>query len=273
MDIFKIVNEKSCSVSLTAKNKEDCLKKLADLASRSINIPKETILESLEEREKMVSTGLENGVAIPHSRLKEVDNSTLGIAVSKKGIDFKSLDGKKSNIFFILIGPEENTEDHLKIMAQIMRVAKNRNAYKEMLNATSPSLLKEAFLRNVRGTEIESGETKKGKDKLFIISLYEQRYFEDIINVFLERGIKGAAVFDIRGMRNILSGIPLFSDFMDFLRERSDVGQTIMALVNEDEIPPLVSEIEEILGDLDTHTGAMVCAVDIFFSKGTLEVL
>jgi len=273
MDIFKIVNEKSCTVSLTAENKEECLQKVAYLAAKSVNVSKEIIFKSLEEREKMVSTGLEDGIAIPHSRLQEIDDFTLGIAVSKKGVDFKSIDGKKSHIFFILIGPEEKTEDHLKIMAQIMRVVKNKNAYREMVHAVSPSLLKEAFLSNVRGIEIETKETKKGKDKLFIIALYEHRYFEDIINLFLEREIKGAAVFDIRGMRNILSGIPLFSDFIDFLRERSDIGQTIMAIVHEDEIPTLVRDIEEILGDLDTHTGAMICALDIFFTKGTLEVL
>ena len=274
MDIFDMVNEKSCSTSLTAEDKEDCLRKLADLAAKSItDVSGETILNSLIERENMVSTGLEDGIAIPHARVKGMNDFIIGIAVSKKGIDFKSMDGKKSHIFFIMLGPEENAEKHLKIMAQIMRVAKNRNAFREMLAAPNSAVLKEAFLLHIRGTEVEVKEKKKGKEKLLIIVLYEHRFFEDIINIFLERGIKGAAVFDVRGMRNILSGIPLFSDFIDFLKERSDVGQTIMTVIDEKEIAPLVEEIEEVMGDLDTHSGAMIFALDISFTKGSLEVL
>ena len=275
MDIFDMVNEKSCSTSLTAEDKEDCLRKLADLAAKSVtDVSREiTILSSLIERENMVSTGLEDGIAIPHARVKGMNDFIIGIAVSKKGIDFKSMDGNKSHIFFIMLGPEENAEKHLKIMAQIMRVAKNRNAFREMLAAPNSAVLKEAFLLHIRGSEVEVKEKKKGKEKLLVIVLYEHRFFEDIINIFLERGIKGAAVFDVRGMRNILSGIPLFSDFIDFLKERSDVGQTIMTVIDEKGIAPLVEEIEEVMGDLDTHSGAMIFALDISFTKGSLEVL
>ena len=82
MDIFDMVNEKSCSTSLTAEDKEDCLRKLADLAAKSItDVSRETILNSLIERENMVSTGLEDGIAIPHARVKGMNDFIIGIAV------------------------------------------------------------------------------------------------------------------------------------------------------------------------------------------------
>ncbi|MFC1538666.1 PTS sugar transporter subunit IIA [Candidatus Latescibacterota bacterium] len=274
MDIFGMVKEKSCSTSLKASDKEECIKKLSALAAKSIKeISEDTIYNAVIERENTVSTGLENGIAIPHARIEGLTDFMIGIAVSKKGIDFKSIDGKKTYIFFILLGPADNAEGHLKIMAQIMRVAKNRNAYREMLAAPNGLVLKEAFLLHARGEESVVKEPIRGKEKFLIIVLYENKYFEDIINIFVERGIKGAAVFDVRGMRNILSGIPLFSDFIDFLKERSDAGQTIMTVIDEREIATLVEEIEEIMGDLDTHSGAMILALDISYSKGSLEVL
>jgi nitrogen PTS system EIIA component len=272
MDIFGMVNERSCSASLSSSTKEECIRELSVLAARSTeDISGEAIYNAVIERENTISTGLEDGIAIPHARIKGLNEFLIGIAVSKKGIDFDSIDGKKAHIFFILLGPEENAQEHLKVMAQIMRVAKNRNACREMLAAPNGAVLKEAFLIHARGEE--TAVKGKGKEKFLIIVLYEHKYFEDIINIFVERGIKGAAVFDVRGMRNILSGIPLFSDFIDFLKERSDAGQTIMTVIDEREIPALVEEIEEIMGDLDTHSGAMILALDISFSKGSLEVL
>ena len=273
MDIFGMVNEKSCSTSLSAVNKEECIKELSVLAARSIeDISEEAIYNAVIERENTISTGLEDGIAIPHARIKGLKEFLIGIAVSKKGIDFESIDGKKSHIFFVLLGPEENAQEHLKVMAQIMRVAKNRNAFREMRAAPNGAVLKEAFLLHARGEE-PAVQVKGAKEKFLIIVLYEHKFFEDIINIFVERGIKGVAVFDVRGMRNILSGIPLFSDFIDFLKERSDAGQTIMTVIDEREIPTLVEEIEEIMGDLDSHSGAMILAFDISFSKGSLEVL
>ncbi len=277
MDIFKIVSEQSCTISLEAKDKDECLQKIADIAANSFpDVSGEQIFNSLREREEMVSTGLEDGIAIPHARLKGITEFVIGIAVSQKGIDFKSIDKKKTRLFFILIGPEESTEEHLRIMAQIVRVAKNRTAYREMLQAPSGEMLREAFLSNIRGIDIalrEHGKKSKANRKLLVIVLYEERFFEDIIELLLERGITGAAVADVQGMRNILSGISLFTDFIDFLKQRSEEGRLVLAVVDETAIAPLVEDIEQILGDLDTHTGAMVLALDTYFIKGTLEVI
>jgi len=269
MDIFNILNDKSCITNLTAKDKNDCLKKLASLISKSVKeISVKDIYNALVEREKIGSTGFEDGIAIPHAKIKGLSEFAISIAVSRKGIDFKSIDGKKSHIFYSVIGPEEDTEGHLQILAQISRISRNHNACKEIINSHSPVALKEAFIRYTRaiGSKIE------GKNKLLIIVLYEKRFFEDIIDLFLERGIHGANVIESTGIKDILSNIPLFSSFLDFLGERKDVSKTIMAIVPESEVSGIVGEVEEIMGDLDTHTGAAVMALDIFFLKGTMEV-
>jgi len=272
MDIFKIIDEKYCTTSLRAKTKDECLGKIAELMSSSCpDFTQEEMFAALKKREDQGTTGFEDGIAIPHARLENVKKFMLGIAVSSKGIDFNSLDGKKSHIFFIVVGPAEETSLHLKLLAQISRVAKDQRAIKEIKGAVTKLSLKEAFLRNVRGFAMEKRH-EVVKDKLLIFVLYETKFLNDILELFLERGIRGATVLESRGMRNVLSNVPLFGDFLNFLGERSDESSTILTILAEEEINPLIYAIEEIMGDLDTHSGALVLAVDVIFSKGSLEV-
>ena len=272
MDIFKIIDEKFCTTSLQSKTKDECLEKIAELISSSCpDFTKDELFAALKEREDQGSTGFEDGIAMPHARLKKAKQFMLGIAISSKGIDFKSLDGKKSHVFFILVGPVRETSVHLKLLAQISRVAKDKRAIKEIRSAVTKLSLKEAFLRNVRGFAMEK-RYEAVKDKLLIFVLYETKFLNDILELFLERGIRGATVLESRGMRNVLSNVPLFGDFLNFLGEQSDESSTIMTKLAEEEISPLIYAIEEIMGDLDTHSGALVLAVDVFFSKGSLEV-
>ena len=71
----------------------------------------------------------------------------------------------------------------------------------------------------------------------------------------------------------MLSNVPLFSEFINFTGERSDISKTIIAVVDSERVPVLVEGIEAIMGDLNKHTGAMILALDIFYMKGTLEII
>ena len=113
---------------------------------------------------------------------------------------------------------------------------------------------------------------ERGKDKLLLIVLYEQQFFEDIINLFVESGIRGATVLESSGIKNQMMSIPLFSSFLNFLGEQSDTSKTIMAIIPEAQINSLISGIEELMGDLDNHTGIMITCMDVDFVKGSLEI-
>ena len=270
MDIFNIINETSCLADFHAKDKNDCLRKMAELLSTDLyEINADEIYDALIQREEVGSTGFEEGVAIPHAKVPGLKNFHMSIAYSKKGINFDSIDGRKSQFFFALIGPDEHPEIHLQILAQISRISRNPAARREMSQANSGLALKEAFLRHVSGQPL----TMKGeRNKLLFLILYEKRFLDDILELFLERGIRGVNVLESSGIKDQLSTIPLFSDFLNFLGERSDVSKTIMTVIPEKEVPEIVQGIEEIMGDLDKHTGAMVMAIDLFFMKGSLEV-
>lgn len=271
MDIFNVIRDKSCALNLTAKSKEEGLQKISQLLAGSIpDLNPDQVYRALQEREELGSTGFEEGIAIPHAKVEGLDDFYMSIAISKRGVPFDSVDGKKSRLFFTIIGPEERTQEHLQILAQISRISRNPNARREMFKAKNSTVLKEAFLRFV--TSKAPGIEEKAKNKLLILVLYEKRYFDDILELFLERGIRGVNVLESSGIHDQLSAIPLFSDFFNFLGERSDVSKTIMTVLAENEVKEIVEDIEALMGDLSKHTGAMVMVMDLFYSKGSLEV-
>lgn len=271
MGILEALKEEACSLSLSAKSKGDCLKELSVLvASAAPGLRPNDVYNLLDKREGEGSTALTDGVAIPHARIEGFDDFVLGISIYKKGVKFESPDNKKTHIFFVLIGPEEKPQDYLKLLALVSRVAKSVTARRELRNARTVNALKEAFLRN---SGVAPEKKRKGNLKLFTIVLFEKQYMDDISQLFLERGIRGASVTDSSGVQDVLTRVPLFANFLDFLGERRGTSKTISTIVEEGEIPALVEGIEEILGDLDTHTGAYVYATDVDFLKGSLEPL
>jgi PTS system nitrogen regulatory IIA component len=273
LDIFSIVDENVCTTSLRARNKDTCLQELAQLVTTSFTeLDRETILQGLVERESKGSTAFGEEIAIPHARLKNIDKFVLSIAISKKGIDFESLDRKKTKIFFTIVGPGPEQESYLKILAQVSRVAKNRYARYELLNTRTPVALKETFLRYIAPEEAK--ERKAAEDKKFLlITLYERKYLDEVIEVLISNDISGISILDSRGTRSVLSNVPLFSEFINFTGERSEVSKTILAVVDRERVSQIVEGIEIIMGDLNKHTGAMVLVLDIHYIKGTLEVI
>jgi len=200
--------------------------------------------------------------------MEDLDKFILGIAVSKKGIAFDSVDGKKSHLFFSLVGPKEKSREFLQLLAQISLVTKSAAIRHQLHKAKSSLVLKEIFLENIPGGLVHPPQ---GKRQLFTFVLYDLQYLDDIAQVFLEHGVRGASVSSSSGMRGVLSRVPLFADFLNFLGEHSHESKTITAIVAENQVAPIIEGIEEIMGSLDAHSGAAVYVTDLAFSKGSFE--
>jgi len=271
MDIIDYFDEEACSLSLKSRKKEKCLRELAELMAKPVNVSPEILEQALKNREEQGSTAFENGIAIPHARLEHVDKFTIGIALSQRGVDFKSLDNKRTNIFFLIVGPSDKPREFLRLLAQISLVAKNASVRRELMRARSTLSLKETFLENIPGG-IPS-QKPQGKKKLLTLVLYETQFLDDISELFLELGINGASVTDSAGIGGVLSNVPLFADFLNFLGNHSEQSKTITTIIDENQIQAIVNGIEGIMGDLDAHSGAMVYVTDVTFSKGSFETV
>ena len=274
MKIFDIINIECCLVDMHSRKKEEVLKELVNLLKRSPSlkyIDSNIVLNSLLDREKLGSTGLGRGIAIPHSKVEGLSDFVLAIATSKKGVQFEALDNKRVHIIFTLVGPADKPDEHLKLLSAISRMLRDVKIKNELLKAKTPEAIYETVIMG-SGEELKK-PTPIEKQKLLIIILYEQKYLEDILELFIELGIKGSTVIDSIGMGGILTKVPLFADFINFLGQNKNYSKTILALVSESELSSIVKEVDELLGDLDKRGGAAIIALDVSFAKGTMEYM
>jgi nitrogen PTS system EIIA component len=119
---------------LTALNKEGVLMELANwIADHVPGLDAGEVLQVLMDRERLGSTGIGEGFAIPHGKLKTLEHMVISFGRSHPGVPFDSLDGKPAHNFFVLIAPETSAGLHLKALAKISRFLKN-SAFKESLS-------------------------------------------------------------------------------------------------------------------------------------------
>ena len=111
---------------------EELVAPVAEIA----NVNQEALVKVLMERERLGSTGIGGGIGIPHGKMKNLESLVLGFGLSRRGVDFESLDGRPTHIFFLLITPENSTGLHLKLLARISRILKNEPFKDRLLNAS-----------------------------------------------------------------------------------------------------------------------------------------
>jgi len=137
MKILDVLDEGSVIADLKGRSKPEVLEELAAPVARLANEELRDVVEVLLERERLGSTGIGGGIGIPHGKLKRLDRMVIGFGLSRKGVDFDSLDGEPTRIFFLLMAPESSTGLHLKLLARISRILKNEPFRERLLQAKS----------------------------------------------------------------------------------------------------------------------------------------
>ncbi len=119
---------------LKSKTKREVLFELSEVFLQgNCNIDSDSMVKVLLEREKLGSTGIGDGIAIPHGKLPGLENLVVSFGRSKKGIEFDSLDGKPVHIFFLLMAPENSAGQHLKALAKISRMLKEETFRNDLM--------------------------------------------------------------------------------------------------------------------------------------------
>ncbi|MBU4305934.1 MAG: PTS sugar transporter subunit IIA [Candidatus Omnitrophica bacterium] len=127
MKIMEFLNEKAISADLKATTKEGVIRELIELLVDAQAIKdKERLVKVLLEREALGSTGIGQGVAIPHGKSESVKELVAAFGLSQKGVNFDSLDGEPVYIFFLLVASEDSAGPHLKALARISRLLKDK---------------------------------------------------------------------------------------------------------------------------------------------------
>ena len=127
MKIVDFLSQEAISVELTAQTKEEAIKELVQLLQKAKKIKDVNhIVKILMEREELGSTGIGQGIAIPHGKSDTIRTIVAAFGISKKGIDFDALDGESVNLVFLLVAPHDSAGAHLKALAKISRLLKDK---------------------------------------------------------------------------------------------------------------------------------------------------
>ncbi|MGK0485374.1 MAG: PTS system nitrogen regulatory IIA component [Myxococcota bacterium] len=125
-------------LSLKAKDKNGILEEMSrSLAAAEPSVPADELLSVLIDREELQSTGIGEGVAIPHGKMAGLDRLMATFARSDDGVDFASIDGKPTQLYFMLVVPEHSGGQHLKALARISRFFRDPSFRGKLMDATS----------------------------------------------------------------------------------------------------------------------------------------
>ena len=136
MKILDILSKDCIIPELRSRTKKEVLEELTvALSNCKANLNKEALVEVLLERERLGSTGIGDGIAIPHGKIQDLDELILSFGRSAQGIEFDSMDGRPTHLFFLLIAPENSAGIHLRALAKISRLLKSAHFRQGLLEA------------------------------------------------------------------------------------------------------------------------------------------
>jgi PTS system nitrogen regulatory IIA component len=139
MKITDFLSKDCIKIGLKSKGKKEVLEELVDILVESGKVKdKKKVMQVLLEREELGSTGIGQGVAIPHGKVDSVDSLVISCGLSKEGVQFDTLDGEPVLIFFLLLAPPNASGIHLKALAKISGLLKDKYFRKALINCQTP---------------------------------------------------------------------------------------------------------------------------------------
>jgi PTS system nitrogen regulatory IIA component len=129
MKIMDFLSKDAVTLDIKSTKKEEIIKELVDVLINANEVEKRNrnkIIDALMARESLGSTAIGQGIAIPHAKSESVAKLVAAFGLSKKGVDFDSLDGEPAYIFFLLLAPQDSAGPHLKALARISRLLKDK---------------------------------------------------------------------------------------------------------------------------------------------------
>jgi len=146
MNLFTMLDEKTVLSNLKSENKKQVINELIDTLRWKLDADTvESIRESVFERERIMSTGVGKGLAIPHCKTTSVDQNYAALARLESPLDFNSIDNEPVQIIFLLVGPNSNHSQHIKLLSRISRLMNSASFHDKILNSQTSEVIIEAF--------------------------------------------------------------------------------------------------------------------------------
>lgn len=252
------------SPGLEISDRDGVLKTIAERIATGLEIDSVSAVETaLRKREKLASTGLEKGVAVPHCSVPEATRFVAGVITLARPIEFGAIDGERSDIFVYVAGPEERRTEHVRILAALTSQLRNEAARAQLRAATT----EEELLTALRGGVETVEESESGPFSIIIIYVQDEDVYEPILETVAGEGDSSVSVSDSKSAGSILHRMPLFATFWN--EQDSREIHRIEVVLPRDRVNRAIRQIEEISGN---RRGVQVSAIDLSYGRGVLDL-
>ena len=151
MDLGELLDPGAISARLNASSKRQALSIVADIAARQLDLKPTEILAKLMQRERLGSTGVGHGVALPHARLKGLDRMHGVFVRLESPIDFQSVDEQPVDLIFALLAPLDHPAEHLRTLAKVSRVMRQSDLRQQLRKAHGVDAIRALMVQDLRG--------------------------------------------------------------------------------------------------------------------------
>jgi len=270
MKLAEVIRRECVRAGGSYEDKAMALCDIASLVKRSDlcrDVSEEAILEALQERETLGSTGIGGGVAIPHCRLPGVQDFVVGAVSIPEGVDFEAADRKKVYLLVFIIAPAGEANKHIRLLSSISRQLDNDEAVKRIVAAQSDEALVTELIEQA-GADIPTYQSSR--KNLLSVFVQDQKAFGQILGVLAGLDGNSLTVLDAQNSRI----------FLDRLPPRAGVSagvaggqfcRGILAVVERRLTNEMIRRIEGITGSLAECIGVLVTVQELSYCGGSLE--
>jgi fructose-specific phosphotransferase system IIA component len=147
MNLFSLLDQNTVLPNFVVGSKEELINVLVDALEEQVESKEklEEVRHAVLEREEIMSTGVGKALAIPHAKTKAVDENLAAFALLKEPLDFDSIDNQPVKLVFLLVGPESNNSQHIKLLSRISRLMNSSSFREKILDCTTSEEILKAF--------------------------------------------------------------------------------------------------------------------------------
>ncbi len=251
------------------QDKQQALQVLSEAAAKTKVLSKfksKDLFKRLEQREALGSTGFGEGIAIPHCSIDNLDDFVLGVMITTQGVDFASIDGNPVQIFFLIIGPTEQRNRHIKILSAISKMVKTPGAAENLLSKHTPEEIEKLLKEH-----LTIREEKPDTEGFCLINTYIQKeeVFDEILEL-LSAEVEGSiTVIETQNAGEYLNRLPLFSTY--WTEGSSTFNRLIQAVVPKSRCNNLIRQINLIEDTYADNPSVLITAHELMYASGSID--
>lgn len=265
----ELIDTGAVTLGVEMENKDAVLAESARLLSLGVDgLDAETVYGLLSKREALGSTGIGDGIAIPHATNEGLNEFHLALITVPKGVDFYAIDGKPVRVVFAMLGPAAKRSTHVRILAALSRLSKKPHFIDTLIDARSG----EEVTALLDETEENGGDEIKSVEKSLLVAMVQnQAYFEPLLEVLASGTGAGITVLEGHGAGRYLHAMPLFSVFWTDENQKDDI-RVVLAVIDRHTGNETIRRISTTVANPGKDTGLLVGIQDLSLVSGSLDL-